>query len=137
MWQPVLLTGLLIGCAFLPRNIIALGIAVSVSIITIGWIIFGAVLVRRRLGVASLHMGRSFALANAFGVVAAGVGMAVAWALGSYRESGWAMTNLGNALVAMLVIGVAVTLVYVLLMAVFRVPELRDARGLLSRRERE
>jgi putative peptidoglycan lipid II flippase len=137
MWQPVLLTGLLIGCAFLPRNIIALGIAVSVSIITIGWIIFGAVLVRRRLGVASLHMGRSFALANAFGVVAAGVGMAVAWALGSYRESGWAMTNLGNALVAMLVIGVAVTLVYVLLMAVFRVPELRDARGLLSRRTRE
>jgi putative peptidoglycan lipid II flippase len=83
MWQPVLLTGLLIGCAFLPRNIIALGIAASVSFVTVGWIIFGAVLVRRRLGVASLHMGRSFVLANAFGLVAAGVGMAVAWALGS------------------------------------------------------
>jgi hypothetical protein len=76
-------------------------------------------------------------LANAFGLVAAGVGLAVAWALGSYRESGWALTTLGNALVAMLVIGLAVTLVYVLLMAIFRVPELRDARGLLSRRARE
>jgi putative peptidoglycan lipid II flippase len=137
MWQPVLLTGLLIGCAFLPRNIIALGIAASVSFVTVGWIFFGAVLVRRRLGVASLHMGRSFVLAHAFGVVAAGVGMAVAWALGSYRESGWALTNLGTAFVAILVIGVAVTLVYVLLMAIFRVPELRDARGLLSRRARE
>jgi hypothetical protein len=63
--------------------------------------------------------------------------MAVAWALGAYHESGWALTNLGTALIAMLVIGIAVTLVYVLLMAAFRVPELRDARGLLSRRARE
>jgi putative peptidoglycan lipid II flippase len=137
MWQPVLLTGLLIGCAFLPRNIIALGIAACVSIVTVGWIVFAAVLVRRRLGVTSLHMGRSFVLANAFGVVAAGVGMAVAWALGAYRESGWALSNIGAALVAMLVIGIAVTIVYLGLMAVFRVPELRDARGLLRRRARE
>jgi putative peptidoglycan lipid II flippase len=137
MWQPVLLTGLLIGCAFLPRNIIALGIAACVSVVTLGWIVFAAVLVRRRLGVTSLHMGRSFVLANAFGVVAAGVGMAVAWALGAYRESGWALSNIGAALVAMLVIGVAVTIVYLGLMAVFRVPELRDARGLLRRRARE
>jgi putative peptidoglycan lipid II flippase len=137
MWQPVILTGLVIGCAFLPRNILALGIAASVSLVSMGWIVFGAILVRRRLGVASLHMGRSFGLASAFGVVAAGAGMAVAWSLGAYVESGWALTNLGTALVAMLVIGVAVTLVYVLLMAVFRIPELRDARGLLSRRTRE
>jgi peptidoglycan biosynthesis protein MviN/MurJ (putative lipid II flippase) len=137
MWQPVLLTGLLIGCAFLPRNIIALGIAACVSIVTVGWIVFAAVLVRRRLGVTSLHMGRSFVLASAFGVVAAGVGMAVAWALGAYRESGWALSNIGAALGAMLVIGVAVTIVYLALMAVFRVPELQDARGLLRRRARE
>lgn len=137
VWEPVLLTGLVIGCAFLPRNFIALGIAASVSIVSLGWIFYASVLVRRRLGVVSLHMGRSFALASVFGVVAAGVGMTVAWALGAYRESGWALTNLGTAIVAMLVIGVAVTLVYVLLMAAFRVPELRDARGLLSRRTRE
>jgi hypothetical protein len=37
----------------------------------------------------------------------------------------------------MLVIGVAVTIVYLVLMAVFRVPELRDARELLRRRARE
>ena len=70
-------------------------------------------------------------------VSAAATAVRLAWLLGSYRESGWALTNIGTALVAMLVIGVAVTIVYVLLMAVFRVPELRDARGLLRRRTPE
>lgn len=137
MWQPVLLSALMVGCAFLPRNILALGIAASVTLVSMGWIVYGAILVRRRLGVPSLNMGRSFGQAGAFGVVAAGVGMVVAWALGAYREAGWALSNIGTALIAMVVIGLAVTLTYVLLMALFRVPELKDARGLLRRRAAE
>jgi len=137
MWQPVLLSGFMVGCAFLPHKILALGIAASVSLVSLGWIVFGAILVRRRLGVASLNMGRSFGKASAFGVVAAGVGMAVAWALGAYRESGWALSNIGASLIAMVVIGLAVTLAYLVLMVLFRVPELRDARGFLTRRAAE
>lgn len=137
MWQPVLLSALMVGCAFLPHSILVLGIAASVSLVSIGWIVFGAIMVRRRLGVASLNMGRSFVSASAFGVVAAAVGMGVAWALGGYTRDGWALANLGSALASIVIIGVAVTLTYVGLMAAFRIPELRDARQLLSRRSPE
>ena len=137
MWQPVVLSTMMVGCAFLPHSILALGIAASVSVSSIGWIVFGTFMVRRRLGVTSFNVVRSFLSASAFGVIAAGVGMAAAWALGAYSREGWALANIGSALGATAIIGVAVTLTYVGLMAAFRVPELGDARRLLSRRSAE
>lgn len=134
MWQPVLLTALMVGCAFLPRNILVLGIAASVSLVSIGWIIFGAVIVRRRLGVPSLGILPGYLVASGFGLIAAGAGMTAAWLLGAYRDDGWAISSIPAALLSMIVIGLVVTGIYATLMAVFRVPELTEARRLLTRR---
>jgi len=124
MWQPVLLSILVIACAFLPPSVIALGIAASVSLVSLGWIGFAAVMVRRRLGVASLRVAGSLFTAGVFGFVSAGVGMGIAWLLGAYRPSGWAVSNIGFALLSMVAIGVVVTATFIGLMRLFKIPEL-------------
>ena len=134
MWQPVLLTAAMVGCAFLPHNVLALGIAASVTLVSVGWLIFAAVITRRRLGVRSLGIAPSFSIASLFGLVAAACGMVVAWLLGAYRDGGWAIDTLFGAVASMVVIGLVVTIVFVGLMAAFRIPELREARSMLSRR---
>ncbi len=127
LFQAILFSGLVLGCAFLPREILAVGVATTLSIVGILQTGLALVLVRRRLpalawGPLVLTLARG-ALAGAAALL---MGLLVAGLLGSFREGGFAVMNVGAGILSTTVIGCAVTASFVGALAALRTPELRD-----------
>ena len=133
LFQAGTLSLVLIGIAFLPRESIVVAIGLSLSVIGTAQTLLAAWLLRRKLN-KKLEATVGFALLR--GVIAAilagGVGLYTAYALGSLTASGFPLSGFVPAIISMVIIGVVVTVVFVLALAALKSPELREARAALA-----
>jgi putative peptidoglycan lipid II flippase len=120
---------------FLPYNQIIFAIAILYTAGNILSVIVSAFFLRRLLGhldgprIANSYIRMGYA---ALGSAVAGVG--ALWLLGSYSPVGFAWSSRPAALVTIVVVGPIMLTVYLLLLKLFRVTELRDLlRPLLGR----
>ncbi|QJU55463.1 murein biosynthesis integral membrane protein MurJ [Herbiconiux sp. KACC 21604] len=133
--QATIFTALAIGCAFLPADLIAVGLALALSLATAIQTLVAGVMIRGKLGGVG---GRTvvvsflrFALA-ALPSAAAGVGTYLALQAllgGDFPTSGFV-----GPLISMAVIGVVMLAVYLGALFLIRSPELKDALGPLRAR---
>jgi len=133
LFQAGTLCLVMIYIAFLPRDVIVLAIGLSLSVIGTAQTLLAAWLLRRKLN-KKLDATVGFSLLR--GVVAAliagAVGLYVAYAIGGLTAGGFSQSGFVPALLSMVIIGVAVTVVFVLVLAALKSPELREARLALS-----
>lgn len=129
----VIVVGVLL-CALLPKDRIAAGIAVVVSVATTVQLVVGGALLRRRLGglggrVALPAIGR-YAIA---GAVCGAAGVGVLALLGGF-DAGWALSSKYAGLGATAIVGVASAVVYAAVLLALRSPELGIAISLVRGR---
>ncbi|WP_457964520.1 murein biosynthesis integral membrane protein MurJ [Arthrobacter sp. D1-29] len=120
---------------FLPVGQIIYAIAILYMIGNILSVVISAYFLRRLLGhldgprIANSYIRMGYA---ALGSAVAGAG--ALWLMGSYSPDGFAWTNQATALVTLIVVGPIMLVVYVFLLKIFHVAELRDLlRPLLGR----
>ncbi|NBX22853.1 MAG: murein biosynthesis integral membrane protein MurJ [Microbacteriaceae bacterium] len=129
--QTIVFSGLVIACALLPKEILAVGVATTLSVVGIGQTGLAFYFVRKRLADFVFRPILITTLRAFFaGSVSMLAGLCVAALLGSF-SGGFAVANAGTGLLSTAVIGVVVTGVFVAVLRLVRTPELRD---LLPRR---
>ncbi|GAA2226216.1 murein biosynthesis integral membrane protein MurJ [Herbiconiux moechotypicola] len=128
--QASIFTVLSAGCALLPPEHIAVGLALSLSAATGVQTLVAAIIVRRRLGG---HGGgsvlRSLARFLLAALPSAGVGVLVYLGLAALFGEAFLTSGYITPIVSMAVIGVVMLAVYLGALALVRSPELRDALG--------
>ena len=138
----VLQSGLFVGGALVvatwPTSLIAIGIAGVTSIAGTVQLAAAALILNRRLGgIDARRVARSYALYLLACLPAAGVGVGLLFLMGATVAGGFAVSSLFSALLSMAVIGSAMALVYLGVLWVMRVEELRAfAQPLLARLRR-
>lgn len=132
LFQAVTVSIILIGVAFLPRENIVFGVALTLSVVGTVQTLLAAWLLRRKLGT---RMDAQVGFALLRGVLAAGVagavGLYAAYALGALTASGFAVSGFVPAIVSMIVIAIPVTFVFVGVLALLRSRELREGRDVI------
>jgi putative peptidoglycan lipid II flippase len=122
--QAVFVTGALVVMN-LPVELIGVGVAIATSIAVTAQFFITFFVLRRKLGTLD---GRRILTRylEYFGaaVVAGAVGVGLLWLLGGLWPAGFALSGMAAAGVSILVIGTAMAVVYVALLALFRNPEL-------------
>ena len=117
---------LVLCCALLPREILAIGVATTLSVVGIAQTGLAMVFVRRRLPEFSIRPIVITTLrAAGAGAIALSAGLGVAALLGAF-SNGFAIANAGTGLLSSVLIGVIVSLVFVAMLRALRTPELRD-----------
>ena len=135
-FQSVLLVGGILISATLASPEIAFGVAVSTTIADIALCVLAALLLRRRMnGLGAGPVIRSYLLYLVALVPAAAAGIGLDALLGAFGD-GFAVSGVLPAVVSVAVIGVGMAVVYIALLAVLRVRELRDLAAPLLRRLR-
>jgi putative peptidoglycan lipid II flippase len=135
-FQSVLLVGGMLISATLPRDQIAIGIAVSTTVANCITLVIAAVLLRRRLGRLGLGAAaRAYAIFLLALVPAAAAGIGLDLLLGAFR-GGFAVSGIASAIVSIVVIGGAMAVVYFFALAALRSPDLRDFIAPVARRIR-
>jgi putative peptidoglycan lipid II flippase len=128
--QASIFSALAFGCALLPKDLIAIGLALALSFATAIQTVAAAILIRRRLGGVG---GRSVLLSFVrYGVAAVPAGLAgwgVLVAIGAVFGGDFATTGFIGPLASMAVIGILMLAVYLGALFVLRSPELKDALG--------
>jgi putative peptidoglycan lipid II flippase len=123
----------MIYIAFLPRDVIVLAIGLSLSVIGTAQTLLAAWLLRRKLNKKlDATVGYSLLRGVIAGLIAGAVGLYVAYAIGGLTAGGFPQSGFVPALLSMVIIGIAVTVVFVLVLAVLKSPELGEARIALS-----
>ncbi|MBF4572255.1 murein biosynthesis integral membrane protein MurJ [Herbiconiux sp. VKM Ac-1786] len=121
---------LVLSCLLLPDGLVAVGIAVSLSLATGVQVIAAAVIIRRRLGgTGGGRIARSFARFLVAAIPAAGAGVLVYLGIQSLLGVEFLTSGYVTPLVSMAVIGVVMPAVYLGALALVRSPELADALG--------
>ena len=116
---------LALGSSLLPVDVIAQGVAASLIVSILVQAIVAYALLRRRLGGLDTRRLRMTAMRSyVAGGIAALSGFVAGAVLGAYSDGGFALVSLWGALIAMICIGLVVTIVYALLLGLFRTPEL-------------
>jgi putative peptidoglycan lipid II flippase len=135
--EAVLFSLLVLGCALLPSPYIAIGIALSQGFATTVQMALAWYLLRRRIG---RFEGRRVAASLLRYLVAAlptaVVGYLVLLALGGVTAGGFGVSGKGQAIVTMVIVGIAMAVVYFGMLIVMRVPELRGVLAPLANRLR-
>ncbi len=116
-----------------PPEWIAVGIGLATSLSTVVQAVVGALLLRRRLGGGGRRLVRRFGIYALASIPAAAAGVGVLALLGGFTAGGFATAGLAEALVATALVGGAGILVFLLVLAATRAPELNSLRGLLRR----
>jgi putative peptidoglycan lipid II flippase len=128
--QASIFSALAFGCALLPNDLIAVGLALALSFATAIQTVAAAILIRRRLGGVG---GRSVLMSFVrYGVAAVPAGLAgwgVLVAIGAVFGGDFATTGFIGPLISMAVIGILMLAVYLGALFVLRSPELKDALG--------
>ncbi|MFV0373538.1 murein biosynthesis integral membrane protein MurJ [Microbacterium sp.] len=116
----------------LPVQYLAAGIALTQSLANVVQLALAVILLRRKIGRLGLRRA-AFAYLRflAAGIPAAAAGWGVFILLGGVH--GWATSDRGPAVLAIIAIGLVVLVVYVAGLAVLRAPELRSAVGIARR----
>ncbi|MGD8193655.1 murein biosynthesis integral membrane protein MurJ [Herbiconiux sp. P18] len=128
--QASIFTVLSLCCALLPDDLIAIGLALALSLATAIQTVVAAVIIRRRLG----GVGGSTVLESTGRFVVAALPTAVAgvlvyWGIRSTLGDEFLTGGFLTPIVSMAVLGVAMLLVYLGSLALLRSPELADALG--------
>ncbi|MFB2557155.1 murein biosynthesis integral membrane protein MurJ [Herbiconiux liangxiaofengii] len=128
--QASIFTVLSLCCALLPDDLIAIGLALALSLATAVQTVVAAVIIRRRLG----GVGGSTVLKSTGRFVVAALPTAVAgvlvyWGIRSTLGDEFLTGGFLTPIVSMAVLGVAMLLVYLGSLALLRSPELADALG--------
>lgn len=136
--QVGLFCSLALAASLLPVAVIAQGVAASLILSILIQAVVAYALLRRRLsGLDARRLRITGIRSYLSGGMAAVAGLVAGALLGAYSENGFALASLVGALVTMVCIGLVVTLVYALLLGLFRTPELgavvRMVRMRLSR----
>jgi putative peptidoglycan lipid II flippase len=131
----VVIAGVL-GCALLPGDRIAVGIAAVVSGATLIQLIVASVLLHRRIGWAAVGVPRALLTDLGAALPAAVAGYLLLVQLGGTTSSGFAMSSIPAAIATMIAVGAAMTVVYGLFLVVLRSPELRTVLTALPGRRR-
>jgi putative peptidoglycan lipid II flippase len=123
--QVGLFCALALSSSLLPLDMIAQGVAASLIVSILIQAIVGYALLRRRLSGLDVRRLRLTAFRSYLaGGIATVVGIVAGAVLGAYSEDGFALASLLGSLVTMVCIGLVVTLVYGVLLGLFRTPEL-------------
>ncbi|TFC88336.1 murein biosynthesis integral membrane protein MurJ [Cryobacterium sp. TMT4-31] len=125
LFQVVLVITGVLGCALLPPQWIAFGIALVVTVSGILQAILAAWLLRKRLGgIDGRRILRSLVkyVAAVIVPVAAGIGILVV--LGGTTAGGFAVSGIGPAILSMILIGSVMAVLYFGLLLLMRSPEL-------------
>ncbi|MCS5715869.1 murein biosynthesis integral membrane protein MurJ [Herbiconiux sp. CPCC 205716] len=121
---------LVLSCLLLPDALVAVGIAVSLSLATGVQVVVAAVIIRRRLGgTGGGRVARSFVRFLVAAIPSAAAGVLVYLGIQSLLGETFLTTGYVTPLVSMAVIGVVMLAVYLGALAVVRSPELADALG--------
>lgn len=142
LFQAVTVSVILIGVAFLPREDIVFGVGLTLSVVGTIQTLLAAWLLRRKLQ-TRLDARVGFALLRgALAAIAASVvGLYTTYSLGGFTASGFPESGFVPAIVSMIIIAIPVTLVFVLVLAGLRSPELAEGisvlRGLRRRKSAE
>ncbi len=116
---------LALGSSQLPLDVVTQGVAGSLVVSILCQAIVAYVLLRRRLpGLDTRRLRATGIRSYVAGGVAALAGLLAGAVLGAYSEDGFALASVIGALVAMVCIGLVVTIIYVLVLGLFRTPEL-------------
>jgi putative peptidoglycan lipid II flippase len=124
--QSVLFVIAVLGIGFAPTDVIALGIALAMSVTGTVQTIVTAALLRRRLGGLDgrrvlTRTGQYLAAA----IVPVAAGAAIVWMLGGYTDGGFASSTRTGALLALAAAGFTMALLYFGILWLARNPELR------------
>jgi putative peptidoglycan lipid II flippase len=126
LFQVVLVIAGVLGCALLPREWIAFGIALVVTVSGTLQAVLATWLLRKRLGgIDGARILRSLVKYIVAVLVPVGVGLALLVALGGVRESGFAVSGIAPAIVSMALIGSVMSGVYFGLLLLMRSSELQ------------
>jgi len=128
--QASIFTVLALGCALLPVDFIAIGLALALSLATAIQTLVAGVIIRRRLGgVGGRRVVVSFLRYVVAAIPAGLAGFGVLVGIGALFGADFAVTGFIGPLVSMAVIGVVMLAVYLGALQLVRSPELKDALG--------
>jgi putative peptidoglycan lipid II flippase len=126
LFQVILVVAGTIGCAFLPEQWIAFGIASVVTIAGIAQSILAAYLLRRKIGgIDGARILRSLLKYTLAATPAIIVGALVLFMMGGTVDGGFAVSSRITAIISMVVIGLAMSAAYFGMLILLRVPELK------------
>ncbi|MGX5681740.1 murein biosynthesis integral membrane protein MurJ [Schumannella luteola] len=128
--------------AMAPTTVIAIGIAVCMSLASLLQMVVSAILLRPRIGgLDARHVALRFVQYFGSALLAGGVGAAVTWFLGGYSDGGFGSSSRVGGILTMIAGGTAMAIVYFGVLWVIRNPELRafaePIRSRLGRRTTE
>jgi putative peptidoglycan lipid II flippase len=127
LYQAVVFSGLVLICAWLPREILAVGVASTLSAVGITQTVLALILLRRRMPMLVVRPLIKTSLKGlAAGAVSLVVGIASASLLGAFVNGGFAVSNTAFGILSTAVIGAAVSVVFVGVLWLLRTRELGD-----------
>ncbi|TFD46238.1 murein biosynthesis integral membrane protein MurJ [Cryobacterium sp. TMT1-2-1] len=127
LFQVVLIVAGVLGCTLLPKEWIAVGIALVVTVSGIAQTGLAALLLHRRLGgIDGRRILGSLAKYLVAVLLPLALGLALLWILGGAREGGFAVSGRIPAILSMLLIGVVMSAAYFGMLLLMRSAELRS-----------
>ncbi|MGO1543756.1 MAG: murein biosynthesis integral membrane protein MurJ [Gulosibacter sp.] len=133
--SPIQFAGILLIANFAPVEVLVLQLVLLQSATTILRFLIMINVLRKRLGrVDGRNLVRATVRFSVFIIPAAIVGLLLMWVLGGFEASGWARISIVNALIACLVAGGAMAIVFFGLAIATRSPEIETFVGPLINR---
>lgn len=131
LFQVVTFTVLALVALFtLPKDWLAVGVALSTTIAGTLQLLLALVLLRRRLGLIGARSALiAFGRAMAALIVPAAAGVALVWWLGGFEAGGFAVSDRVSALLSMALVGAVMVVLYIGCLWLLRSPELRALAG--------
>ena len=139
LFQAVVVSLAVVGCAFLPHSLIVIGVSLSLSVVGTIQTLLAAHLVRKRLNVpVNSAVVRALVRGSVATLAAIVVGLSCTYLLGGFTPGGFAVSGMIPAFVTMSVVGLVVTGVFLLILKFLKSLELSEAINVIrdARRRR-
>jgi putative peptidoglycan lipid II flippase len=120
---------------FAPKQwlVVMIALLTAFSVIIQGLIAYG--LLKKRIGgLAGFGVGKSLGLNILAMIPAAGLGVLLLWIMGGIGEGSFALERVVNSILASILVSGAMMLCYLVVLWLFKVPELREVFGQLKGR---
>jgi len=127
LYQAAVFSVLVLMCSWLPRDVLAVGVATTLSFVGISQTVLALILLRRRVpGLALRRIAGTGTRALGAAGISLVAGIGVASLLGAFVDGGFAVANIWGGLVSTAVIGISVTAVFLGVLRLVRTAELSD-----------
>ncbi|GGI46915.1 putative peptidoglycan lipid II flippase [Agromyces flavus] len=129
--QVVLFSLAALACLlFLPREWIAVGVALATTVAGVIQLGLAVALLRPKLGTLDgRHVVTSLGRDLVAVILPIAAGVAIAWAFGAFRDGGFAVADRWSAILVMAIVGVVMAAMYGAILWLLRSPELRGFVG--------